>query len=75
MLLSAFLGLKYIIDFHANRKRQKIIAIWISMISGKPTINLKCRVLCLIRSIVIYIAAEPPIRASRNSVASGTRRL
>ena len=43
------------------------------MISGIPTINLGCFVLCLMTCIVMNIATEPPIAERSNRVLSFTR--
>ena len=42
----------------------------IAMIKGKPTINLGCFVLCLMKIIVIYIGKAPSINAKSIKVRS-----
>ena len=50
-------------------------AICNSIVSGRVSINLKCFVLCLMFSIVIYIKVAPPKKERINSVFSGILRL
>ena len=44
-------------------------------INGSRTINFVCRVLCLIKSMVINIAPAPPNKPEISSVFSGIRRI
>ena len=54
-------------------KIARAIAICARMISGIPTMNFLCFVLCLIINIVASIATEPPRAESKRSVRSLVR--
>lgn len=61
--------------FYVQIIANAIAAACTIIISGRPTINRLCLVLCRTAIMVRYIAAEPPRSAVMNSVFSAIRRL
>ena len=65
-----------LLNYKGFLKYNKVTAAaCIIIISGTPIIKRLCRVLCLIVSIVTYIARLPPKTESKNRVLSLTRHL